>query len=106
MIGRQVVFSDTLLGVWKDHFPDVLLHGLLVAPMVLAVRDVNTSCSRRRCAIGMACSGLALEDQLQRQQVATQRGRNARSDLALVVCADDLHVFRSFHFIRVRVRRN
>ena len=105
-VSWKVVFCDALLGVRHQHLPDVLLHNLMVAPVVLAVRDVNTSCNRSRGAIGVACSGLALEDELQRQQVAMKGGSNARSDLTLVVCTNDLHVFHSFHLVLVCVRGN
>ena len=65
--------SDTLSSsIRSEHFRHPFLHRLLVAPMILAVGDVNVSVLRSRRGGRMACVGFALEDELKGQQVNLQ----------------------------------
>src|ERR1700728_3132698 len=97
---------DHALGVRKEYLGDPTLHRLLRAPMVVAACDVDTRSSGCSRAGWKRASGLALEDQLQRKEIATQRSCDANCDLPLILCADDRHIAAAHHLVRPRGSRH
>ena len=76
-IGMQSVLADARLGIRHDDLADVLLHGLLAAPVVVAEGQVaqrGDGCGR---PLREGSLRLPFEDELEWEQLAAEGGGDA-----------------------------